>query len=432
ARGAVEDRLRPLCLGCVPDQRDRTPALGPGLWDRDSETIVQRRDESGQHRSRHGVRAPARRKHHDLLPGLPREEAARPGRRGHPRHLHQRPRRGAAGICGNHRRGACAALAHRRALLLPGTRKAAADAQCALGPSLPRRRLFGHAVHGDGDQLRIHRRPGGGEHPRHRPTDPQAPSGSASERGRTAPALSRFEATGDSMTENLRGVLTALTTPFDSEENIDRTLLGQVVDRSIDGGVDGLVVGGSTAEFATMSSEERQSMVEFVIDHTAGRVPVVAQTGATSTQEAIRHSLAAQRAGADVLMLVTPYYEPLTLAETIDYIKTVAAAVDIDVMLYNIPGATGINLDPDTVRERAGRVAHIRYINDASADWEQALKLIHHHSDVIGTFIGWDSYIYSGLVDGAAGMVAGAANVVPAEIVSVSNRIADGDLHGSR
>src|SRR5699024_10408599 len=147
-----------------------------------------------------------------------------------------------------------------------------------------------------------------------------------------------------SVGESLGGVLTALTTPFDSEENIDRTLLGQVVDRSIDGGVDGLVVGGSTAEFATMSAEERQSMVEFVIDYTAGRVPVVAQTGATSTQEAIRHSLAAQRAGADVLMLVTPYYEPLTLAETVDYIKTVAAAVDIDVMLYNIPGATGINL----------------------------------------------------------------------------------------
>ena len=173
-------------------------------------------------------------------------------------------------------------------------------------------------------------------------------------------------------------------------------------------------------------------MVEFVIDHTAGRVPVVAQTGATSTQEAIRHSLAAQRAGADVLMLVTPYYEPLTLAETVDYIKTVAAAVDIDVMLYNIPGATGINLDPDTVRELAEGVANIRYIKDSSADWEQALKLIHHHSDVIGTFIGWDSYIYSGLVEGAAGMVAGAANVVPAEIVSVSNRIAAGDLHGAR
>ncbi|WP_420097219.1 4-hydroxy-tetrahydrodipicolinate synthase [Brevibacterium sediminis] len=234
------------------------------------------------------------------------------------------------------------------------------------------------------------------------------------------------------MTTTLRGVLTALTTPFDAEENIDYDALGRVVDRSIDGGVDGLVVGGSTAEFATMSGDERQQMLEFVIERTAGRMPIVAQTGATSTREAIRHSQAAQAAGADVLMIVTPYYEPLTLAETVDYIKTVAAAVDIDVMLYNIPAATGVNLDPGTVRQLAEDVANIRFIKDSSANWEQALQLIHHHSDVISTFIGWDSYIYSGLVEGAAGMVAGAANVLPSEIVSVSTKIADGDLHGAR
>ena len=234
------------------------------------------------------------------------------------------------------------------------------------------------------------------------------------------------------MTTQLRGVLTALTTPFDTEENIDFEALGRIVDRSIDGGVDGLVVGGSTAEFATMTGEERQIMLEFVIERTAGRVPIVAQTGATSTREAIRHSQAAQAAGADVLMIVTPYYEPLTLAETVDYIKTVAAAVDIDVMLYNIPAATGVNLDPGTVRQLAEDVANIRFIKDSSANWEQALQLIHHHSDVISTFIGWDSYIYSGLVEGAAGMVAGAANVLPSEIVSVSKRIAEGDLTGAR
>lgn len=234
------------------------------------------------------------------------------------------------------------------------------------------------------------------------------------------------------MTTQLRGVLTALTTPFDAEENIDFEALGRIVDRSIDGGVDGLVVGGSTAEFATMSGEERQSMLEFVIERTAGRVPIVAQTGATSTREAIRHAQAAQAAGADVLMIVTPYYEPLTPAETIDYIKAVAAAVDIDVMLCNIPAATGVNLDPGTVRQLAEDVANIRFIKDSSANWEQALQLIHHHSDVISTFIGWDSYIYSGLVEGAAGMVAGAANVLPSEIVSVSTKIADGDLHGAR
>ena len=113
------------------------------------------------------------------------------------------------------------------------------------------------------------------------------------------------------------------------------------------------------------------------------------------------------------------------------YIKDVASSVELPIMLYNIPAVTGVNLDPATVRSLAEEVDNIRYIKDSSANWEQALQLIHHHSDVIGTFIGWDSYIYSALVEGAAGVMAGAANVVPDEIVAVNRLIADGDLHGA-
>ena len=106
-------------------------------------------------------------------------------------------------------------------------------------------------------------------------------------------------------------------------------------------------------------------------------------------------------------MLITPYYEPLSLTETVTYIKDVARSVSIPVMLYNIPAVTGVNLDPATVRALAEEVENIRYIKDSSANWEQALQLIHHHSDVIGTFIGWDVYIYSALAEGAAGVMAG-------------------------
>jgi 4-hydroxy-tetrahydrodipicolinate synthase len=233
------------------------------------------------------------------------------------------------------------------------------------------------------------------------------------------------------MSTKLGGVLTALTTPFDADELIDVPALQRVVDRSIKGGVDGVVAAGSTGEVGALSSDERLKLVDTVIEHTAGRVPVIAQTGATTTAEAIRLSRAAQRSGADVLMLVTPFYEPLSTEETVTYIKDVAASVDLPIMLYNIPAVTGVNLDPATVRSLAEEVDNVRYIKDSSANWEQALQLIHHHSDVIGTFIGWDSYIYSALVEGAAGVMAGAANVVPEEIVSVARGIADGDLHGA-
>ncbi|GAA0528438.1 dihydrodipicolinate synthase family protein [Saccharopolyspora subtropica] len=233
------------------------------------------------------------------------------------------------------------------------------------------------------------------------------------------------------MTNQLNGVLTALTTPFDRHEEIDEVALRRVVDRSIHAGVNGVVAAGSTGEVGALSSEERLRLIDTVIEQTDGRVPVIAQTGATSTREAIRLSRAAQRSGASVLMLVTPYYEPLSVPETVAYIKDVAGAVDLPIMLYNIPAVTGVNLDPDTVRSLAEEVENVRYIKDSSANWEQALQLIHHHNDVIGTFIGWDAYIYSALVEGAAGVMAGAANVVPHEIVAVSRLIAEGDLSGA-
>ncbi len=234
------------------------------------------------------------------------------------------------------------------------------------------------------------------------------------------------------MTINLRGVLTALSTPFNQDESIDVETLRKIVDRSIDAGVDGVVAAGSTGEVGSLSSEERLQLIDTVIKQADGRVPVIANTGATSTAEAIRLSRAAEELGADVLMLITPYYEPLSLEETVTYIKDVARSVQIPVMLYNIPAVTGVNLDPATVRALAEEVENIRYIKDSSANWEQALQLIHHHSDVIATFIGWDVYLYSALVEGAAGVMAGTANVVPTEIVAVSRRIAEGDLAGAR
>ncbi|ODR21300.1 4-hydroxy-tetrahydrodipicolinate synthase [Mycolicibacterium porcinum] len=233
------------------------------------------------------------------------------------------------------------------------------------------------------------------------------------------------------MSTELRGVLTALATPFDQDEAIDVDKLKGVVDRSIKAGVDGVVAAGSTGEVGALSSDERRLLIDTVVEQAAGRVPVIAQTGATTTAEAIRLSQAAQRSGADVLMLITPYYEPLSLAETVAYIKDVAGAVDLPVMLYNIPSVTAVNLDPDTVRALATEVDNVRYIKDSSANWEQALQLIHHHSDVIGTFIGWDAYLYSALAEGAAGVMAGTANVVPDEIVTIARLIAAGDLTGA-
>ncbi len=234
------------------------------------------------------------------------------------------------------------------------------------------------------------------------------------------------------MSTPLSGVLTALATPFSPDGQIDEDALRRLVDRSIDGGVDGVVACGSTGEFAAMSGAERRFVVETVIDQTANRVPVVAQTGAVSTAEAVELSRHAEAAGASVLMVVAPYYEPLSLDETVEYLRTVAGAVDVPIMLYNLPVATGVNLDPDTVGRLARAVDNIRYIKDTSADMAQAGQLIHRHGDVISTFVGWDSLLLAAITEGAAGVMAGTANVMPAQLVSIHRALVAGDLNRAR
>ncbi|MFI7067999.1 4-hydroxy-tetrahydrodipicolinate synthase [Kribbella sp. NPDC050124] len=234
------------------------------------------------------------------------------------------------------------------------------------------------------------------------------------------------------MTAQLSGILTALLTPFTSSGQIDEENLRRSVDRNIHAGVDGVVACGSTGEFAALSAAERRFVVETVVDQTAGRVPVVAQTGAVSTAEAVELSRHAEEAGATVLMVVTPYYEPLTLDETLRYLRTVAGAVDIPIMLYNLPVATGINLAPATVGALAREVENIQYIKDTSADLAQAGQLIHNYGDVVSTFVGWDSLLLAALSEGAAGVMAGTANVMAAELVSIHRALAAGDLNRAR
>jgi 4-hydroxy-tetrahydrodipicolinate synthase len=234
------------------------------------------------------------------------------------------------------------------------------------------------------------------------------------------------------MTVQLRGVLTALATPFAADGSVDEALLRALVDRSIEGGVHGVVACGSTGEFSTLSGDERRLVVETVVDQTAHRVPVIAQTGATSTAEAIRLSRHAQSAGADVIMPVAPYYEPLSVEETLTYLRTVAGSVDIPVMVYNLPVATGVDLDPDTVGALAREVENIRYIKNTTVDMAQSAELIHNHGDVISTFVGWDSLLLSALAEGAAGVMAGTANVVPSQLVAVYDAVSGGDLEGAR
>ncbi|MDN5763533.1 MAG: dihydrodipicolinate synthase family protein [Microlunatus sp.] len=234
------------------------------------------------------------------------------------------------------------------------------------------------------------------------------------------------------MTHSLHGVLVALATPFAADHSVDVPRLRELVERTIDGGVHGVVACGSTGEFSALSSEERRLVVETVVDQTAHRVPVVAQTGSTSTTEAIRLTQHAASAGADVVMPVAPFYEALSLEETKHYLRRVASSVSIPAMLYNLPAATGVDLGADTVAELVQQVENIRYVKNTTPDMAQAAQLIHYYGDLVGTFVGWDTLILSSLVAGSAGVMAGTANIIPAEIVAVYDAVQAGDLAEAR
>jgi 4-hydroxy-tetrahydrodipicolinate synthase len=230
------------------------------------------------------------------------------------------------------------------------------------------------------------------------------------------------------MTDRLQGVYSAVATPFTADEELDEAGLRALIDRTVAAGVHGLVPCGSTGEFSALTRAERERVVEVVIEQSAGRVPVVPQTGATSTREAIELSKHAEKLGAAAIMVVAPYYEPFSIAEVKRYYADVAGAVSIPVMAYNLPAATGVNLTPQILGELIDEVPNVEYVKDTSGDFTAAAQLIHEFGDRVSVFVGWDTLFLAALLEGAAGSVIGAANVVPAELVSVYDAVRAGDL----
>jgi 4-hydroxy-tetrahydrodipicolinate synthase len=232
---------------------------------------------------------------------------------------------------------------------------------------------------------------------------------------------------------DLHGLLNAIVTPFTpGDDEVDETNLRSIVDYSITSGVHGIVAGGSTGEFAAMTDGERRRVVEIIIEQAAGRVPVIAQTGGMTTREAIGLSQHAEAAGAEALMVVGPYYEPLTANEMMYHFRSVAASVGIDVMVYNLPVATGVNLLPEDLVALAAEAPNVKYVKDTSGDFTQGAKLIHQYSDVLKVFVGLDTFYFSALVEGGAGSVNGAANIICPELVEIYDHVQAGDILAAR
>jgi 4-hydroxy-tetrahydrodipicolinate synthase len=232
------------------------------------------------------------------------------------------------------------------------------------------------------------------------------------------------------MTESFHGVLPALITPFTEDGSaIDTDALGTIVDRLIDAGVAGLVPGGSTGEFTTLTHAERLQLIEATVEAAHGRVPVVAGTGALSTSETVELSVSAERAGAAAVMIVPPFYDPLSWRELLAHYTAVAESIDIPIMYYNLPGATGVKLTAAQFREL--QRARVSSLKDTGGDAVAATELI--QTDGPTLLNGWDTLTFAALAAGVRAVVWGTASILPEQCVELHRLLIDDiDLPAAR
>jgi 4-hydroxy-tetrahydrodipicolinate synthase len=233
------------------------------------------------------------------------------------------------------------------------------------------------------------------------------------------------------MPEPFHGVLPALITPFtDDGDAIDTAALTAIVDRLIGAGVGGLVPGGSTGEFTTLTNAERRALVETTVDAAAGRVPVVAGTGALSTRETVELSVHAERSGAAAVMVVPPFYDALSWRELLVHYTAVADAIGIPIMYYNLPSASGVTLTADQLRE-LGEQAGVTCLKDTGGDAVAATELIQTGGPTL--LNGWDTLTFAALAAGVRAVVWGVAAILPEQCVELHRLLIDDiDLPAAR
>lgn len=223
-----------------------------------------------------------------------------------------------------------------------------------------------------------------------------------------------------------KGVLTAMITPL-KDGKVDEPALRRFIDWQIKGGIHGLVPCGTTGESATLSYEEHERVNSIAIEQIAGRVPVLAGTGSNSTWETIELTRHAKKAGASAALLITPYYNRPTQEGLYQHFKAVAAAVDLPLVLYNVPSRTGVNLAPETMG-RLVKIDNIIGLKDAAGSIKQTLDTIDACEGKVEILSGDDFANLSIWAIGGGGAISVTSNVAPGLVSESYNAWARGDI----
>ncbi len=225
-----------------------------------------------------------------------------------------------------------------------------------------------------------------------------------------------------------KGSAVAIITPF-TPDGIDFKAFEALIERQITGKSDAIVVCGTTGEASTMTAEEKLAAISFAVKLAAKRVPIIAGTGSNNTATVIRESKAAEGAGADALLIVTPYYNKTSQAGLIAHYNAIANAVNIPIIIYNVPGRTGLNLLPETMKKLLAH-KNIVGIKEASANIEQIVQLaaIAPECDI---YSGNDDHVLPLLSLGGCGVISTIANVIPKDMHDLCEAYFSGNIKES-
>ena len=207
------------------------------------------------------------------------------------------------------------------------------------------------------------------------------------------------------------GAGVAIITPF-TEDGINFTELGRIIEDQIAGGTDAIIITGTSGESATMTDEEHKAAIKFAVDQVKGRIPVIAGTGSNETAYAVQLSEYAEKAGADALLVVTPYYNKCTQKGLLQHFRAIADHVNIPIILYNVPSRTGVNIKTETYAELA-KHPNIAAVKEASGDLSAILKIRAACGDDLAIYSGNDDQIVPILSIGGKGVISVLSNVAP-------------------
>lgn len=232
------------------------------------------------------------------------------------------------------------------------------------------------------------------------------------------------------MSYSIQGIIPAMVTPLDQNEEIDQAGLRRFVNYLIEGGVHGLFPMGSQGEFYAFSPEEKRLVWEIVMDEAAGRVPVYAGTGAITTRQVIELNRIAEGTGMAAVSVLTPFFIQPSEEGLYRHFVEIADATSLPVILYNNPGRTNVKLTPSMVA-RLAQHPNIVGIKDSGGDLTATIDMIRLTDDDFTVLMGRDSLIYAGLHHGTKGAIAASASVVPALVASIYDAFVQGDLERS-